>query len=109
MKPPERYRRRCPLASLSADVRRTPLSPSRFLSVSASVSLSSPLPGFCPLVFRLRLAAAVAAGAETCTSVTVSGGEFPGVYEQGTGSSEGASFVSTDEPTQVLQAVTFGK
>eukprot|EP00752_Nemacystus_decipiens_P008972 g8010.t1 len=48
------------------------------------------------------------AAQETCTSVTVTGGDFPGVYEQGTDSSAGGFVGTGDGSAQVLQAVTFG-
>eukprot|EP00903_Cladosiphon_okamuranus_P010056 g9532.t1 len=48
------------------------------------------------------------AAQETCTSVTVTGGDFPGVYEQGTGDSSGSFLRTADGSTQVLQAVAFG-
>ncbi|CAM9481873.1 unnamed protein product [Scytosiphon promiscuus] len=42
---------------------------------------------------------------ETCTSVTVSGGDSPGVYERPTGSSY---FVKSDDSSHVLQPLSFG-
>ncbi|CAN0453296.1 unnamed protein product, partial [Ectocarpus sp. 12 AP-2014] len=44
---------------------------------------------------------------ETCTSVTVTGGDFPGVYELGEGSSD--VYVGTDDSTHVLQPVVFAE
>ncbi|CAN0431158.1 unnamed protein product, partial [Ectocarpus sp. 12 AP-2014] len=44
---------------------------------------------------------------ETCTSVTVTGGDFPGVYELGDGSSD--VYVGTDDSTHVLQPVVFAE
>ncbi|CAM9401953.1 unnamed protein product, partial [Ectocarpus sp. 6 AP-2014] len=44
-----------------------------------------------------------AAAQETCTSVTVTGGDFPGDYELG----EGDVYVGTDDSTRVLQPVVF--
>lgn len=52
---------------------------------------------------------ATAVRAETCTSVTVTGGDFPGVYELGADSSSSEVFVGTDDSTHILQPVVFGE
>ncbi|CAM9727234.1 unnamed protein product, partial [Ectocarpus fasciculatus] len=49
--------------------------------------------------------AVYAAAQETCTSVTVTGGDFPGVYELG----EDSSYVGADDSTHVLQPVVFAE
>lgn len=43
--------------------------------------------------------------ADTCSSVTVTGGDYPGVYSLG----DGDTYVSNDDAARVLRPVAFGE